>query len=807
MDTLRQDIRYAFRSLASAPGFTAVALLCLTLGIAANVFVWSPFNAMILRPLPYRDSPRIMHVNAQRLSEERQDYGSWSFPDYEDFAREVVGAGKPFSEVAAYDQRSWNIGAVEEPERLAGARVTASLFPLLGFEPALGRFFLPEEDIGGRVVVLGHGVWQRKFGGDPALVGRSITVNGVPHTVIGVMQEGVRFPETHDVWLPADPQETRTRRGWRNWQVLARLAPGVTQSAAAERTDAFMRELALRYPDTNKGWGAWMQPIQEDLAAHVRPVFTIMAGAVAFVLLIACANVANLLLARGSVRQREVALRAAIGATRVRIVRQLLTESLVLAAIGGVLGVLVGGWGVEAFTRYGVPQFLPWWIRFDVDRTVVVITLGLTAATGVLFGVAPALQLTRPSLSETIKETGGRGAGTNARVGRMRASLVVTQLALSVVLLCGAALMVRSFLETQRADLGFRPERLLTLDMDLAGARYASDSAFDAFFRVAEREAAGTPGVVHAGFAGNMPVKSCCATASYFPEGKEYPVSEGPRTQINVVSPGFFAALGMAVREGRAFDERDTRSSLPVAVVSERLARVEWPGTSAVGRRLRLGAADTTWITVIGVVPDVIVRTLTDRAADPMVYRPFGQMTWRSVTLAVQAAGDPMAVSGAVRARLRALDADLPFSRVEPMALTVHERMFEPRVYGQMFAIFAVAALVLASVGLYGVMAYLVAQRRHEMGVRMALGARARDVVQLVLRGGVRMIVWGVAIGVPAAFGLSQLLRRSLYGVSSTDLVTFVGVPLVLVAVALLATWVPARRASRVSPASALRTE
>jgi predicted permease len=507
------------------------------------------------------------------------------------------------------------------------------------------------------------------------------------------------------------------------------------------------------------------------------------------------------------VRQREVALRAAIGATRGRIIRQLLTESLVLAAIGGVLGVLVGGWGVDLFTRYGVPQFMPFWMRFDVDRTVVLITLALTAGTGVLFGVAPALQLTRPSLSETIKETGGRGAGTNARVGRMRASLVVAQLALSLVLLCGAALMVRSFLETQRANLGFRPEPLLTLDMDLAGARYATDSAFDAFVRDAEREAAGAPGVKAAGFAGNMPVKTCCATASYSPEGKTYPEGEGPRTQLNAVSPGFFTTLGMPVLEGRAFDARDVRGGLPVAVVSQRLARKEWPGVSAVGRRLRLGASDTTWITVVGVVPDVIVRTLTDRANDPMVYRPFTQMSWRSVTLAVQATGDPMGVSGAVRARLRALDADLPFSRVEPMTFTVRDRMFEPRVYGQMFAIFAIAALVLASVGLYGVMAYLVAQRRHEMGVRMALGARARDVVELVLRGGVRMIAWGVAIGVPAAFALSQLLRQSLYGVRSTDIATFVGVPLLLVVVALLATWVPARRASRVSPASALRSE
>jgi predicted permease len=304
-----------------------------------------------------------------------------------------------------------------------------------------------------------------------------------------------------------------------------------------------------------------------------------------------------------------------------------------------------------------------------------------------------------------------------------------------------------------------------------------------------------------------MPVKTCCATTTYTPEGETYPSGEGPRTQFNVVSPGFFATLGMPMLEGRAFDARDVRGGLPVAIVSERLARAEWPGKSAVGRRLRLGASDSTWVTVVGVVPDVIVRTLTDRANDPLVYRPFSQAGWRSVTLAVQAPGDPMAVSGAVRARLRALDPDLPFSRVEPMTLTVRDRMFEPRVYGQMFAIFAIAALVLASVGLYGVMAYLVAQRSHEMGVRMALGARARDVVELVLRGGVRMIIWGVAVGVPAAFALSQLLRQSLYGVRSTDLATFVGVPLLLVAVALLATWVPARRASRVSPASALRSE
>ncbi|MGQ0649429.1 MAG: ABC transporter permease [Gemmatimonadaceae bacterium] len=790
MDALRQDILFAVRSLLKSPGFTGVAVLCMALGIAANTFVYSPVNAILIRPLPYHEPDRLMHVNTWRMTEERQNYESWSWPDYQD-----VREGLPdvFAQVGGYRSGAWNVGGMDEPERVQGSRVTASLFPMLGLRPALGRFFRPEEEPEGRAVVLGHGLWQRKFGADSSWIGRGVTLNGVPYTVVGVMQEGVRFPETDDIWLPPEPSEAqRTRRDIVSWQVVGRLAPGVSMEAANERLAVFMGTLAERQPQTNKDLSAWMQELSEDVRSEVRSIFFTMVGAVVFVLLIACSNVANLLLARGSGRQRELAVRLSMGATRSRLVRQLLTESLLLALLGGVFGVLLGTWGTEAFIQWGLPTTVAFWMRFDIDRTVMLMTLGITVISGLAFGVVPALRLSRPELSQTLKEAGGRGGSAHASVGRLRAGLVVSQLALSLVLLAGAALMVQSFMRSRNATLGLDPVNVLTAQVSLTGDRYATDSARAIARRDMLEGLRAIPGVHNAALAGWVPIGDCCSGNAYRVAGRTYEATEVPGALYNPVSPGYFATFGIRVLRGRDFTEADGLGAARVAVISESMARKEWPRGDAVGQTLTIGS-DSMSVSVIGVVSDVIAREVGDRTRKEQIYVPLDQSPWAAASIVLRAPADPYAQVTAVKRVVASLNRDLPISRVFSMEDVIRDRMFEGRIYGAMFAIFGAAALLLASVGLYGVMSYAVAQRTQEVGVRMALGARPRDVLGLMLGSGLRLLALGVLFGVPAAMGLAQLLRGTLYGISATDPMTFVAIPLILAVVALLASYVPAR--------------
>jgi len=803
MDTIRQDLAFAWRSLAKAPGFSAIAITCIALGIAANVFVWSPINAILLRPLPYRDSERVMQLSGFVTTEQRTSYGSWSYPDYVDARDALRGV---FTDMATHTTQSFNLGGVGEPERLGGARVSPSLFPLLGIQPALGRFFRPDEAGDARVAVIGYGVWERKFARAPDIIGRTIRIDGAPHEIIGVMARGMRIPEREDLWLPLDPGEARAHRNRRFFQVWARLAPGVSVAQADARLSAFMRVLEERHGDTNRAQSAWVLPVNDVIAREVRPVFMTLLGAVACVLLIACANVANLLLARGSARQREVAVRLAMGASRARIVRQFLTESLLLALAGGALGLLLGTWLIELFLARMVPSSIPYWMTFDVDRTIVAITIGTTLLTGLVFGAMPALQLSRPSLTETLKDGGMRGASPGTGTGRTRQVLVVTELALSMVLLVGAGLLVRSFLATQQAPLGYRPHDVLSFQVALAGDRYASDTARAAFSqRLAERLAA-IPGVRHVGMTTQLPVASCCQTNAIFPEGKRYPRSTGPYAWYAAVDPHFLAAMQIPVLAGRGFETTDALPlAPPVVLVDSVLAAREWPGEHAVGKRLRLGSAEAPLATVIGVVTHFVVwdvsESMQSQALTPMTAAAGGTRWY-----ALRVAGDPAAQIPAVRAAVRALDPDLPLAQLASLDAVVRDRMFQPRVYGSMFGLFATIALVLATIGLYGVMSYLVAQRTSELGIRMALGATARDVTRLVLGGAARLLVVGLGLGIPAALALAQLLRGLLYGVRATDLLTLVGTALLLAAVALLASAIPARRATRVDPLTALRS-
>lgn len=803
MDALLLDLKLALRTLRRAPGFTAIAALSIAIGIAANVFIWTPVNAILVRPLPFPESGRVVQPSTWRTDGRRQTYGSWSVPDYEDL-KQLPGV---FSAVGAHAEATWNVGGMEEPERILGARVTASLFPMLGLQPAVGRFFRPDEETSGaRVVVLGSTIWERKFAADPGIVGRSVTLDGESYTVVGIMARGVRYPEIHDLWVPLAAGDERGHRDWRFLQVAARLAPGVTIEQANARVEALMRTLAERHGDTNAGWSAWLVPMNDLVAREVRPLFRIMLGAVGFVLLIACANVANLLLARGAGRQREVAVRLSLGAPRHRVVRQLLTESLVLAAIGGVGGLLLGSWGTALFVARLMPTTVPYWMRFEVDGFVLLVTAAATVASGLVFGIAPAVRLSSQSLGETLKAAGGRGGSAGARVGRLRSMLVVAELALSLVLLVGAGLMMRSFMATMNAKLGFDRSGILNFQIALAGERYATDSARAAFLRLLDQRLRAIPSVTSVGTIDYQLVASCCRRTAYFPEGKEYPRATGPHTFIARISPTYLETMRIPLRQGRTFSDGEDATGSRVALVDEVLARREWPDGGALGKQLRLDATTGEPYTVVGVIPHLVTRQVGEpEMAQLMVPLLPGYRGERWV--AVRSAGDPAALVPAVRQAVRELDPTLPLARIATMDFVFRDRMFQPRVFGSMFAVFAAAALLLATIGMYGVMAYLVAQRTPEIGIRVALGATARDVMRLVLGGSLRLIALGLVLGLPAALALSQLLHGALYGVRTTDPLTLIGIPLLLSAVALVASVVPARRATRVDPLHALRTE
>jgi putative ABC transport system permease protein len=800
MDTLRNDVRYAVRSLLRSPGYAVVAILCLALGIAANVTVFTPINTLLLRPLPFTDPDRVVKVYTT-LAREGRFEGNFSYPDFVD----VGNAGGTLAAVGLVSERQWNLGGLDEPERVEGARVTSSVFPMLGINVVIGRGFRPDEDDAGKVMLMSHGLWQRKFAGDSTVVGRALTVSGQPYTVIGIVEEKIRFPELAEIWLPLEPGEARAQREWRSYDFVARLAPNVTVEQAQSRVVATMKQLEERFGTTNKGWTSWIEPYRENVARDVRPIMLIMLGAVAFVLLIACANVANLMLARATNRQREIAVRLALGAGRRRIVQQLLTESVILGIVGGGLGALLGVWGVEGIVSL-LPAEMPYWMVFDVDRRVLVATLVTSVMTGIVFGIVPALQASSPRLGEALKENSRSSTG-GVRSARLRSTLVVTELVLSVVLLIGASLMIQSFIRMRTAKLGFDPSRVLTFQIALEGTRYASDTSRVAFHDALEERLAGLPGVAKVGGVAWLPVRSCCSWVNYFPEGKSYASDDAPNAMYNVVTPGFFEAFGVTVVAGRGFDARDDRNAPRVAVVSRTFADREWRGDNPVGKRVRLSSTDTSMTTIVGVIGDFVQDRRVSETMRPQVLVPYAQDRRRTMSMTLLATGDPAALGPQVRATIQGIDRDLPLAEIKTMPRVIAERMFEPRVYGLMFSIFAGSALVLAVIGIYGVMAYSVAQRTHEFGIRIALGAQPRDVLALVLRAGAKLVALGLIIGVPAAFAMGQGIGGLLYGVQPADPLTFIGIPVLLGAVALLASTVPARRATRVQPIVALRNE
>ena len=809
--TLWRDLGFAARMLWKNPGFTAVAVLAVALGVGANTTIFSVVNALLLRPFAYETTERVVMV-WERGVEQTNNRNSVAPANYMDWRDQT----KVFEELAAYGQQYFSLNEGEQPERVPGAAVTPSLFRVLAARAERGRTFTDEEGRPGaeEVVLINHGLWRDRFGADPDIVGKSVRIDNRPRTVVGVMPDDFNFPlNASQVWAPLifEPKDAQNR-GNHYLQVVGLMRPGVT----VEQADAEVRGVAERarqlYPDTNGGRTAFAESLTDSFTRGPKPYLMVLLGAVGFVLLIACANVANLLLVRASSRQRELAVRTALGASRWRLVRQLLTESLLLALVGGAAGLLFSVWGVE-FIAKGMPptftKFIPGWRHMGIDTTVLVFTLGASVLTGVVFGIVPALQATRTNLNESLKEGGQKGASGGVRRNLMRSILVVAEVALSLMLLVGAGLMVRSFYEMMRADLGLKPDGVLTVQMSLPRAGYPEEAQRRSFYEQLVARVGALPGVASAAAINYVPMdRSGNLSSSFHVEGRPAPPPDRrPYANYNVVTPGYFETAGTRLVGGRGFTEADDERAPKVCIVNETLARRVFPGEEVVGRRLVISEAEGPW-EIVGVAADVKNEDM-DAEAEWAFYRPLRQDPWHTMALVVRA-GEGASAAGlapAVRGEVKALDAGLPVYNVRQMSDVVEEAVSPKRLTMLLMAFFAVGALLLAAVGLYAVMSYVVAQRRHEIGIRLALGAQGGDILRLVLSQGLVLTSVGLALGLAGALMLTRVMAGILYGVSATDPLVFGGVALVLASAALLACLIPARRATRVDPMIALRYE
>jgi predicted permease len=801
MLAFRHDVRYGVRLLARQPGLTILAVVTLALGIGANTAIFSAVDAVLLRPLPYPDSHRLVKVWEKRQREgvlnnvvAPADFVDWS------------KMNAAFEAMAAFTPMTVDLTGSGEPVRLVAGGVSTPFFDILRVSPVVGRSFRAEEGRVGQhqVVVLNHGLWERRFGSTPSIVGQKIVLNGVPHDVIGVLPRSFEFPDrTIELWVPlafegtAQPL-TRTNH---SLEVYARLKPGVSLERARAEMDRVGAELQRLHPDSNRYHSAHVTPLREDLTRQVRTGLLLLLAAVAFVLLIACVNVANLLLARAASRRREMAVRAALGAGRGRLIGQSLTESLLLGLLGGVAGLLVANWGIGVI-RTGMPGELPLLgvDRLGLDNRVLLFTLMLSIGTGLLFGMLPAWHLASQNVNESLND-GSRTAGGVRR--RIRLALVVGEIALASLLLVSAGLTLRSFQTLLHEETGLRTDRVLTALVALPRARYDNDEKVLTALREIERRLASIPGVRSAGATTRLPLAAENARSGVVIEGR-LPTRDAPtRAHPRVVTVDYFRTMGMTLVAGRAFTASDRRDSPLVAVVNETMARRYWPGTSPLGKRVRL-AASGDWREVVGILRDV--RSWgRDAAVNPEMYMPLEQFVWSPMYFVVATQGDPSTVTGAVREALRAVDADLPLSNVRTMEQVAAQSMASRRVSMQMLAIFGCLALALAAAGIYGVMAHLVALRTSEIGVRMTLGARPADVMKLVMREGLTQTFVGLGIGLSAGVLLMRSFKTLLYGIHPADPLTLTAVAMILAATALAACLIPARRAMRVDPVQALR--
>ena len=798
MDTLLADLRFAVRSLLKSPGVFAIAALSLALGIAANVTIFAAVDAFLLRPLPYPEPERIVQLWATN-TERGWDRSSISLPDFVDWREQ-----SRTMDVAAYSNVSFNLSGGDEPERVTGLRVSANMFGVLGVRPTLGRGFVPEEEQVGRdrVVVVTDALWHRRFGGNPRIVGETILLDGERYTVVGVLPADFRFgsPEL-ELWAPLSRSGTELRSS-RPLEVLGRMRPGVTIDRARAELVSIARRLAQAYPEQNKGMSATVISLFDEIYDPTfRLAATICTVAVAFVLLIACANVANLLLARAASRSRELAVRSALGASRGRIARQLLTESLVLALVAGSLGLVLSVWGVRVFKGI-MPPDVPRVESIGIDARVLAYTLAISLGAGLLFGIAPALQASRSDLNSTLRE-GGRSGAMGMRRGRLRASLVVAEVSLALVLLIAAGLLIKSSVRLQTVELGFEPANVLTLRLTLPQQQYGDSVKTVAFHEQLLERVRALPGVTAAGGTTVLPLRGG-AGAFYRVEGEPVPEpGREPVVQVRSVTPGYFDAMRIPLVRGRDIGQRDGHGALPIAVINEALARKHWPGRDPVGQRLvfQSGARE-----IVGIVENTRDFGPDDDAPE-MVYFSALQRNPVSLNLVIRTTADPAALTSTVRAQVAALDPNLAIYAIATMPEVVRRSLQGDMIMTKLLGTFGAIALLLAVIGVYGVMAYSVSQRTQEVGVRMALGARGPDILRLILRQGLTLAAAGVVIGLLLAAGTTRALAAFLHGVSTFDWTIFGGVTAALVLSAVVASLIPASRATKVDPLVALRAD
>ncbi len=813
-DEMFQDLRYGARMLLKQPGFTLVAVLTLAMGIGANAAIFSLIHTLLIQPLPYRDAGQVLFAMGWDVRRDQMRF-QVSAADFQDWRSQCTA----FEQAAGYRYWSVNLTGAGEPERIQGYFVTSNLFTLLGVEPMFGRAFRTDEDQPGapKVAVLSHALWQRRFGADRSVIGQTVTLNDQSYTIIGVMPPKFEFPQLNfkgDLWAPFnhDPARLRTDRSTNFSMVaVARLLPERTLAQAQAEMDGIYRRLAEQYPETNSSIGIQLSPMHEMLTRDTRGPLLALLAAAAFLLLIACANVANLLLARAQTRLKEMAVRAALGATPWRIARQMLTESLLLALMGGVVGVVLGHWllaAIRSIVPEHVSNTVPALLEIGINTQVLLFAFAVALITSVAFGLAPAMRLARHDLVSDLKE-GGRSAGSRPR-RRAGNVLVVAEVALSVLLLVGAGLTLRSLWALINVNPGFEAGNLLVLDISLPSTRYAQPEQQTIFFREALSRLAGVPGVESVGAVNTLPLSTSNSGGRFLIEGQPPPTPGAePNTDFRVINPDYFRALGMRLERGRPFDIRDSQQAQPVTIVNQAFVSQHFPGEEALGKRIRFGVPSTPltvspWLLIVGIVSDVRHLDLTT-AARAESYVPLEQSPSSSLTLAVRTHGMQTGLVATVRETLSSLDPNLPLYNVQTMEQVVSRSLFSQRMMTSVMLIFGGVALLLATVGLFGLISYAVSQRTHELGIRLAVGATSRDVLRLVIGQGLKLAFAGLFIGLATSFVLMRVMKSLLFGVSAADPLTFAASALILVMVSLLACWIPARRAAKVDPLTALR--
>ncbi len=809
-----KELRYAARMLLKRPGFSLVAVLTLALGIGANTAIFSVVNATLLRPLPFNDPERVVMIwgYLPKMAQlDRLPNSSANFVN-------LKAQNQSFERLAAFRSWSWQLTGDGEPERVRGARVSADFFAAVGAGPVLGRVFSAEEDLPNHapVAVISHRLWQQHFGGDKHVIGKTITLTGQNTMIVGVMPPGFQFPGganmipglqfelQNDIWMPlAITDEERQQHGNLNLATIGRLKPGVSTAQGENELRALQKELPLG----KIGYTLNVLPLHQQMVGAIRKPLLVLLATVAIVLLIACANIANLLLARATSRQKEIAIRAALGAGRRRIIRQLLTESLLLSLAGGAIGLLLAVWGNSLLVSL-IPRDVPRIADVGVDVRILLFTLALSVVTGLIFGLVPALQASRFDLNASLKD-GTRGTTAGAGQNRLRSLLVVSEVAMALVLLIGAALLMKSFMRLLDVAPGFNPDNVLTLEIQLADlepSRYAREEERTKFFQQLMDRLEAVPGVEKAGGVLSLPLSGAFESTDLILEGQEStPDAQRPEADYTVVTPNYFETLQIPLLQGRQFNTHDRKDSPGVIVINDILAQRLWPSQNALGKRFRIGFEERQR-EVIGVVGSIKQTTL-DAEVRPAMYMPHQQSPNSGMTVLVRTRGEPLAMAAAVREEVRALDRDVPVTQVQTMERVVGASVAQPRFSMLLVGLFAGLALVLSAVGIYGVMAYSVSRRAHEIGVRMALGASAREVLKLVLKDGMTLALAGIGVGLLGAFALTRLMASFLFDVSAKDPGTFATVAVFLAVVAFIACYIPARRATKVDPLIALRNE